>query len=356
MQQSQTERLAGIHAWDRDPLAVTGPVPAEGLVTGVAPQAEGFCQCVQISLYRSGTYVVPPVLQPFSEFRRGDLALAGNDLESLDKSLEVDIHRQMIARARDRIRRTIQLRYVVGSKRQTKENLMQEKPAEQLNFVRSPKTFPTVEVDIDSVPESVDFDDSLYAALKIYASKNSGTRATLYIYESPSVNFHERTYSAFVGVAGPEKLLGVVMSTFQSLPGIRVKYSDSITIDQSWPKFHIENGEVWRPLDIQTWFAGVAERKEDAADLKWDDIVEEAEPGEDPSAESIIPGSVTGKNSVGVRFKRARSDASVGTIKRSMEKIFGLPEGSVQILGPLGKPMRVDAKISTLRKRWDSTQ
>ena len=233
---------------------------------------------------------------------------------------------------------------------------MQEKPAEQLNFVRSPKTFPTVEVDIDSVPESVDFDDSLYAALKIYASKNSGTRATLYIYESPSVNFHERTYSAFVGVAGPEKLLGVVMSTFQSLPGIRVKYSDSITIDQSWPKFHIENGEVWRPLDIQTWFAGVAERKEDAADLKWDDIVEEAEPGEDPSAESIIPGSVTGKNSVGVRFKRARSDASVGTIKRSMEKIFGLPEGSVQILGPLGKPMRVDAKISTLRKRWDSTQ
>ncbi|SAL79940.1 hypothetical protein [Caballeronia telluris] len=53
------------------------------------------------------------------------------------------------------------------------------------------------------------------------------------------------------------------------------------------------------------------------------------------------------------RFRAARADARVGTIKRRIERVFGLPEGSVVLLGPNGNALRADAKIGTLRRRWE---
>ena len=55
-----------------------------------------------------------------------------------------------------------------------------------------------------------------------------------------------------------------------------------------------------------------------------------------------------------VRFRAARVDASVGTIARSIEKNFKLPEGSVRLVLPTGRKAHVDGKISNLLKRWDS--
>ena len=52
------------------------------------------------------------------------------------------------------------------------------------------------------------------------------------------------------------------------------------------------------------------------------------------------------------RIFRARNDASVGTIKSKIEEVFGLPEGSVTICTPEQKAFRVDALISTVRRRW----
>ena len=52
------------------------------------------------------------------------------------------------------------------------------------------------------------------------------------------------------------------------------------------------------------------------------------------------------------RYRIARADASVAGIKANIEKVFGLPAGSVSLCGPNNKPLRADAKIATLRKRW----
>jgi hypothetical protein len=54
-----------------------------------------------------------------------------------------------------------------------------------------------------------------------------------------------------------------------------------------------------------------------------------------------------------LRFRAARSDASVGTIARSIEAVYGLPEGSVALRGPGRKVLRSDATIRTLRRRWE---
>jgi hypothetical protein len=52
------------------------------------------------------------------------------------------------------------------------------------------------------------------------------------------------------------------------------------------------------------------------------------------------------------RYYRAKSTASVATIKQRIENIFGLPEGSIRICKPDGTAFRADAAIKTVRKNW----
>lgn len=52
----------------------------------------------------------------------------------------------------------------------------------------------------------------------------------------------------------------------------------------------------------------------------------------------------------GRRFRDARTDASVGSIEKNIEKVFGLPKGSIQINRPDGTNARSDKKIGNLRK------
>ncbi len=59
------------------------------------------------------------------------------------------------------------------------------------------------------------------------------------------------------------------------------------------------------------------------------------------------------RKSVPVRFNAARSDASVAAIRRSIEEIFDLPEGSVQLVRPDGTKKRSNASIASLRGEWE---
>jgi hypothetical protein len=61
----------------------------------------------------------------------------------------------------------------------------------------------------------------------------------------------------------------------------------------------------------------------------------------------------TKRKSVPVRFNAARSDASVASIRKSIEEIFDLPEGSVQLVRPDGSKKRSDASIASLREEWN---
>ena len=229
---------------------------------------------------------------------------------------------------------------------------MQEKPVQEMKFVKSQDAIPTVEVDIDSIPSSEYFDDLLFVALKQYAASNPKTTATLYVYESQSTNFHEPTYSAFVGIAGTDKLLPVALNAFRKIEGVRARYSDYIGISQGQPKFQIQEGDVWQPSDALTWYSGASNNTGDDPEESWGDSVEERTSVLDGEGAPEQDSVVVTKQEQGLRFRQARSDASVGSIRSTIEQVFGLPEGSVQLVGPLGKVLRADAKISTLRKRW----
>lgn len=53
------------------------------------------------------------------------------------------------------------------------------------------------------------------------------------------------------------------------------------------------------------------------------------------------------------RFKKARADASIGTIQNTVELVFGLPKGSVYLCDVNGDALEANSRISDLREIWE---
>jgi len=134
--------------------------------------------------------------------------------------------------------------------------------------------------------------------------------------------------------------------------GIRARFSDYISPYNAAAMIHIEAGKVYRAEDPMTWYT--TDTKSTPAETQVASGDTKLEPTDDRESEpepDAAGGSARG--SVPSRYRRARADATVGTIRKTMEEIFGLPEGSVALCGPDGNPLRATAKIATLRKRWE---
>lgn len=113
--------------------------------------------------------------------------------------------------------------------------------------------------------------------------------------------------------------------------------------------FHVQDGQVWRPLEPGTWFSDSPDNT--GAEEEWpeeddDDWIAPSSIGADDDSPASSPERSRAP-------RAARADASVATIRRKLEKLFGLPEGSVALCGPDKKPLRGDTTIGTLRKRWE---
>jgi len=231
---------------------------------------------------------------------------------------------------------------------------MLERPSAEVHLVKNASSsIPTVEVDVDSV-DAEELERAITRYLTSVASAKEKMRATIYRYETMSVNFHEPTNSIFFGVAGPESILHGLQSTIGTLHGVRSRFSDYISISQSTVDCHVEDGMVWRQLDVATWYADVIgnSANDELDESDEDDETEDHRPiictGEPEDADET-----TGRIENPTRFRSARSDASVRSIRQKIEEVFGLPEGSVALCGPDGKALRSDAKIGTLRRRWE---
>lgn len=250
---------------------------------------------------------------------------------------------------------------------------MIRKPVNELHFVRSREPMSTVELDLDTLPEkSFRYAQLVESALAPLAAADSRICATVYVYQGPSVNFGNYGYSAFFGVAGDRRVLGALYASFSGARGLKARYSDQIQQSQALREYHIEEGRLWQPEEEHVWCAsgddeagaaegeGVEEDEDDDVgqdDKGWeedesdlDDSATLEGSGNDQDVEVAAPAVRT---ELPARFRAARSDASVGSICRSIEAVFGLPEGSVALRGPEKKALRSDASIRTLRKRWE---
>ena len=232
------------------------------------------------------------------------------------------------------------------------------KTASELNFKKSSEAIPTVEIDTDSVS---DFERlrTIRRTLASLANKNPGMRATIYVHATVSFNFHEMINSDFIGVVGPVSILQALQAELSRLPGARSRMSDYISTRESAMAYHLEHGNLWIPEDQLTWSAIEAASEDGTTPLQSLDesdsevgitVFEEAEEDLPDDDEVDLKGF---RIESPARYRAARADASIGSIKRQIESVFGLPEGSVALCGPDGKALRSDARIATLRRRWD---
>ena len=131
-----------------------------------------------------------------------------------------------------------------------------EKNIIDMDLCTTPKTFPTVELDFNSLPKNSLYGDISFIASSELAKKNKNIKATIYSHECPSVNFHEQTWSVFFGVCGDnqKKILEMINVAFRYLPGVRCKFSDYGELSDEWRShIHIEGGIAWREIDAATW-------------------------------------------------------------------------------------------------------
>lgn len=115
----------------------------------------------------------------------------------------------------------------------------------------------TVEIDVDSIPsDHFGYGVFVEQALTGVAERLPTLRATVYVYEGPSINFGNDSHSAFFGVAGDKRVLAALYSVFSSVRGLKARYSDSILASEAICQYHLEDERVWRPLEEGTWYAG----------------------------------------------------------------------------------------------------
>lgn len=144
---------------------------------------------------------------------------------------------------------------------------MIKKSATELHFMRTNAPMATVEIDVHSVPpEHVGYGPLVEQALAGAAERWPALCATVYVYEGESINFGDRGYSAFFGVASDKRVLAALHAVLSGVRGLKVRYSDSILASESICQYHIEDEQVWRPWEEGTWYAGEVDDEDDEDD------------------------------------------------------------------------------------------
>ena len=240
---------------------------------------------------------------------------------------------------------------------------MQQRPTHEFDFVCKPDPAPTVEVHAESLAAiNLDVDDVLRPALRRFAERNPTSTATVYLYGTQSVNFHELGWSEFLVVAGSEEVLKAVHAAFSAHRVVKSRFSDYVRPRDGQARFHIQDGQLWQVLDAASWERILEEDANGSkAPLPRKAITDEPEENplensDDEWGDDEVAAPVANTTALRHgRLRAARSDASVGTIRQTIEEVFGLPAGSVALCGPDRRPLRADATIATLRRRWEDS-
>lgn len=241
------------------------------------------------------------------------------------------------------------------------------KKIHELNIVKSRTALPSVEVQMEGLEEQ-----GLHLVLIVaqtltkFAAKNPRITATVYSYATTSYNFENQPgFSEFLVVAGDKSVLNALGGAFIGLKGVKSRYSDYVSPNDCIASFHIEDGHLWEPEDVVTWYSGATEDSvKDGGDDGWGaEPFKNSSSGFDAAIQGLgklfggEPDQVDAEPILSTSMKRvgraARADASVGAIRRKIEEYFGLPPGSVALCGPDGRALRSDARIKTLRRRWE---
>jgi hypothetical protein len=185
--------------------------------------------------------------------------------------------------------------------------------------------------------------------LSSIAQKNPEMRVTFYQRIAKS--------STYLGVAGPISILEEMQEELKRLLGIQSHICDFPAGDlaeSSCPvtmEYHIEHGKLWMSEDRKIWsvFEPESTTLEQDDDLEYVDLDEESD-DEDEESETLL--TLFDQDPVTMEAPLVQNDDRIGSIRRKIESVFNLPEGSVLLCRPDGNALHPNEKIATLRRRW----
>lgn len=124
-----------------------------------------------------------------------------------------------------------------------------------LNIKTSLNKIPTIEVDLASLPDNADYRSFSAAVLNLLGENYPDLTLTFYSYLTKSLNFIGReTDSVFLGISGAdENMLHLILSGYNSFPGIEVRFSDYIPASVDLLDIHLENGKVYARTNQGVW-------------------------------------------------------------------------------------------------------
>lgn len=233
---------------------------------------------------------------------------------------------------------------------------------ENFNFQAHLDLVPTVEIDSDSLEERGIYLhlEPLFNFLKNKASLNH--LATIYTAEFESFNFGTPCNSIFISIVGAN-WLEEILNLYKSIRGVRARYSDSLDLSEMNCTFQVESGKAWEPYEPEIWKA--IESSTSIVNATSKTAFDDADYGEEfidieNPLESLLPSAPFSQDSNKIssdvkigRVRRARADASVKSIQKNIERIFGLPIGSVKLTRPSGRAFNEDAKMIDFRNAWE---
>lgn len=214
------------------------------------------------------------------------------------------------------------------------------------------------QIDNDRLEPPLDdgeWESELAKALVDLAEAHETSELLCSMSSGPSVEFGHHGYSVWIACVGSPPMVKACGDLIEEIIPPHSLRRGRVDGSQQWvQRIRMADGRVWVPDDAATW------RSVDVGPLTFEDLEEESEPvslersldfEQDDDVASTA--SSTSKSRRTRRAHVAHSDVKVSYYQKKIEKMFGLPEGSVKFVNPDGSVSRANLLVGNLRARWE---
>lgn len=222
------------------------------------------------------------------------------------------------------------------------------------------------QIDNDQLPQPLDdgkWELRLAVDLCRLAEAHASAELVLSTWSGNSVDFGHQGFSVWIAFSGSPPLVKAARDVLVEMIEARHRRADSVHPHAFWqPRIRIADGEVWVPEDAASWVSigGVATEETDDEQVTpdWDDLDEtedatvlddfEGEPDETPKKPKK-------PRTAGIK-QSFQYNVRLSYYQRKLERLGGMPEGSVRFVTPDGALANPNMHVGTLRRRWEDDE
>lgn len=167
-----------------------------------------------------------------------------------------------------------------------------------------------------------------------------------------SVDFGHTGFSVWIACAGSPPMIRACADLIKEIVPSHCLRRDIVSSSQDWVKrIQMADGHVWQPADAATWENLVEKPNEEPRAS--DDVGVEDDGYVDDEDWSVLDEVTAAEAKKKKRRNVAQGGVKISYYQRKVEKMLGLPEGSVKFVNRDGTVSKSNQLIRNLRARWE---